>query len=114
VATLLIEDEGAKVDSKNAKKATPLSLAAGKGREDLVGMLLAHGADPITDESWSGKPLARAAKEGHLGVVQMLIDNGVDTGSTSPDIRESLLSLAAGNGHIRVFEFLLTRGANPN
>jgi ankyrin repeat protein len=69
-------DAGAKLDLRDdLLKSTPLGWACRWGREDLVRLFLARGADPLEKhaEPWA-TPLAWAQKKGRHAIVAMLND----------------------------------------
>jgi ankyrin repeat protein len=67
VELLLIQ--GTCVNARNCNTSTPLLLAAKEGSEEIVKLLLKHGADvnsSYTSTSWEVyTPLCLAVKEGH-------------------------------------------------
>ena len=72
-STLLL-DAGARLDVRDALlKSTPLGWACRWGRVELVGLLLARGADPAEagGEPWA-TPRAWAEKRGHADVLALL------------------------------------------
>jgi hypothetical protein len=65
---------GARLDLRDALlKSTPLGWACRWGRVELVGLLLARGADPVEagTEPWA-TPRAWAEKRGHADVLTLL------------------------------------------
>ena len=67
-------DAGARLDNRDdILKSTPLGWACRWGREELVRLFLARGADPIEPdaESWA-RPLAWAEKKGHDAIATIL------------------------------------------
>ncbi|KAJ1487137.1 ankyrin repeat-containing domain protein [Baffinella frigidus] len=69
---------------------TPLHRAAITGRENIVRVLLDHGADVACKDYGDGTPLHGAAEHNFDGVVTMLLDAGADVakgiqGSTPED-----------------------------
>lgn len=68
---------GTPVDAANAYGATALSLAANRGHAEIVGTLLAAGADAeAIDTFYKFRPLDWAAAGGHAEAVQRLLDGG--------------------------------------
>lgn len=55
---------------------TPLHVAAQKGRENIVRILLQHNADCNAKDSDGLTPLVQAAISGHEDVVALLLDHG--------------------------------------
>lgn len=67
-------DAGARLDLRDEiLKSTPLGWACRWGREELVRLFLARGADPVEREAdpWA-RPLAWAEKKGHDAIARML------------------------------------------
>jgi len=96
---------------------TPLSWAAGNGREGIVKMLLERGdVNPDAQDTEDRQtPLSRAAGNGHEGIVSLLLrQENVDPNSASKS-GQTPLSRAAENGHEGVVKLLLGReDVNPD
>ncbi|MCA9424298.1 MAG: ankyrin repeat domain-containing protein, partial [Candidatus Omnitrophica bacterium] len=58
---------------------TPLHIAAFEGSEEILGIVLDHGADPDVQDSFGLTPLHLAVTEGHEGVCRALLERGADT-----------------------------------
>jgi ankyrin repeat protein len=56
-----------------------LSRAAGKGNEEVVKLLLEHGARPDIEDENGQTPLSRAVEQGSVHVVQLLLDKKAKT-----------------------------------
>ncbi len=94
---------------------TPLVQAVNLGREDLVSLLLAAGADidmQIAQEYYSAVTLAVA--RGHAPVVALLADAGANLAAPASPEEYSLLHLAALHGHASVLSALLDRVESPD
>jgi ankyrin repeat protein len=88
-------------------RRTSLSLAAEKGVESQVRLLLADGADATLKDMDGRTPLSYAASHGHAPIVELLLSQeGVE-----PDSRDkhgkSPLSWAAQCGHENIVKILL-------
>ncbi|RYC78041.1 hypothetical protein BFJ63_vAg19085 [Fusarium oxysporum f. sp. narcissi] len=93
------------IDAKNESGETPLSQAAGLGREDVVRLLLEKGA-AIESKNRSGQtPLFVAAREGHETVVRLLVEKGAAIKSKDRSGRTPLRWAARG-GHEAVVRLL--------
>ncbi|MCA9404449.1 MAG: ankyrin repeat domain-containing protein [Candidatus Omnitrophica bacterium] len=91
---------------------TPLMCAAFRGNEELVEILLAHGADPqLKGRSTSDVDIETAADiaaySGHLDTLKLLLQKG------APLSRETIFKTVRG-GHIKVFRFLLKQEDDLN
>ena len=119
----------------------PIDLALKRNDFDMVGVLLAGGAELTIDVAAAmgddgevgrildsdptalsalgdeaGRPMGEAARRGHMGVVRTLLAHGVD-----PNLREgrdaphgSAIWHAAQRGDSEMSEMLLEAGADPN
>ena len=122
----------------NAREAsrdqTALMWAAARGYPEVVGLLLAHGADVgartrtrslLVSLGGSGAegaadlplggftPLLFAARQGGVASARLLLDAGADVNESAPD-GASALVVASFSGHGELAAFLLRRGAEPN
>ncbi len=66
-------DGGADVNALGPGKRTPLIVAAGQGRLDLVALLLERGAEPQWRDASDETALLKAAANGHAQVVAALL-----------------------------------------
>ncbi|KAL6862735.1 hypothetical protein ACO1O0_002973 [Amphichorda felina] len=96
------ERDGERFDS-------PLHLAADKGHEDMVALLLA--SPRIAPDQRNGErqtPLWLAMSQGHIGIVRQLMD----TGKVDVDYKDyqglTPLAIAAQKGHVDMVKLLLT------
>jgi ankyrin repeat protein len=78
-----------------------LEIMAGKGRLDLVRLLLEHGAE-------CGEAVERAAAGSYPDVVEELLSRGADVKSRSAD----LLVNAVQYEHVAMFRLLMERGCD--
>ena len=65
---------------------TALSCAANCGHEEVVGLLLAKGANPDLGGLEGKTPLHEASREGHTAVVQLLLKNHADPNAQGCDL----------------------------
>ena len=85
---------------------SPLSCAAESGYENIVRLLLHHGADPRVDDSHTS-PIALAARNGHEKVVKLLLDcKDIVKGNSD------ILLIAIKGGNEEIVKLLLDHGAS--
>jgi ankyrin repeat protein len=80
--------------------STALSNAAAGGYEEIVELLLSHGADVSI-----GHPVSGAAKNGYEKIVRLLLDHGADP---------NCLKSAIHGNHVEIVQILLDYGADIN
>jgi cytohesin len=81
--TRLLLERGAAVDAADSSGSTALGEAASKGHDDVVELLIAHGASVnVRNGDTGATPLHEAAVKGHVEVVQVLLRHGADPAAT--------------------------------
>ena len=106
---LILNNDDVHPDERDSRRSTPLSLAAAKGHEGIVLLLLKYGARDVFKREKPGRQdlLSWAAGHGMADVVKKLLQipeiiiDSIDEDSRTP------LSRAAGNGHLMVVSHLL-------
>ena len=98
---------------------TALMLAAWKGHEAMVALLLEKGADVnLRGHEPHDVALMKAAAQGHEAVVALLLESGAKLNLTTSCYGRSdgktALTYAAAGGHEAVVALLLERGADLN
>lgn len=105
---------GADVNKKTGQGRsyrTPLSYAAESNNLAVAKVLISHGADV---EGGGSSPLSAAGSNGDfVEMAKLLVENGAGVNTRSSDGWYPLIS-AAGRGNIKVTNYLLAQGANPN
>lgn len=96
----------------DGRKSTPLHLAAGYNRVNIVKLLLKHGADVHAKDKGGLVPLHNACSYGHYDVTELLLKKGacanaLDLWQFTP------LHEAASKSRTEVCTLLLCHGANP-
>jgi ankyrin repeat protein len=98
-----------RVDARNARDETALMLAALRGQEELVVLLVSRGA-AVNKTGWT--PLHYAATGGHLRVSAFLIGAHADVNAEAPNGTTPLM-MAAMYGNGQTVKLLLESGADP-
>jgi ankyrin repeat protein len=102
----LPKERRADVQASDLRRKTGLHLAASRGHDDVIDVLLDHGADVNASADGSWKPIHLACDTGHKSTTHKLILAGAElnakllTGMTP-------LNIAARAGHLEIIEFLL-------
>lgn len=68
--------KGADVNATLVNKMTPLHIAAYKGHQDVVELLISKGADVNAVNEKDNTPLQLAVNEGHNEIEELLIKHG--------------------------------------
>jgi ankyrin repeat protein len=106
----ILISKGADVNVKDENGWTPLNIAAVKGRNQIVKLLIEKEADLN-----SSTPLIAAATDGHMEVIELLIANGADVNAKANDqLGGTALHMTANLGHKKIVEFLVAAGADVN
>jgi ankyrin repeat protein len=95
-----------------AKETSALSLAVGRGRHELVRVLIAAGPG-VRKPEIGGRALQVAAEEGHVEIVRTLMEARAPLGFSGWD-NEPPLHAAAARGHAPVVEALIEAGVEPD
>lgn len=129
---------GLDVDQKGRDRVTPLMAAVLAGQTDAVKSLMNMGADPkskdrygdspleyvfflrdrdmyasICETGWPGAALHCVTRSGDVEQALQFIQNGEPIDARNP-MGETPLFVAVGEGHTKLIQALLQRGADPN
>jgi hypothetical protein len=85
--------------------------AAYGGFDEIVALLLAHGANPLATDRVGKTAMEYAAGQGQTKVVGQLLDAGLDVNRTYKNDLTALM-WAAGYDRAETAQLLLARGAN--
>ena len=90
---------------------TALHIAAEKGYNEMVTMLLIRGADMYAagDQFYSLTPLHLACIQGHTEVTRILVKRGADVAVLSGFHDKNPLHLACEHGHKECVEIILSK-----
>jgi ankyrin repeat protein len=105
IAKLLL-DRGDEHDENDEFGVRPLDLAASRGHENVVRLLLQYKSNRDINTAFH-----HAAWSGHQAVMRILLDNGADIDAPNK-IGMTALHLASQMGHEQLTRFLLEKGAN--
>jgi len=130
IARLLLKQPTVVADinyrSEPGSNTTALHQAAMGGNEDMMRLLIGHGASVDTQSTEPWTPLTSVASDGHTGCAKLLLEHGADvhglttkTPTDSPlfqSIRstDTPLYQAANEGHLETCKLLLAHGADVN
>lgn len=92
---------------------TPLVIAAWRGHSDMVGLLIARGAELGARSAFGWNALLAAAKNGHRDVAMVLLRAKADIESVN-GVGETPLHVAISFNHPDLVKDLMDRGANVN
>lgn len=97
-----------KPDGDDMDIGSPLFMAAGSGRLDIVELLVSKGADinKMNMATGAGAPLHSAAYKGHLDVVKFIVNKKANVNLANPKGYNALV-LASSAGNEDVVEYLL-------
>jgi ankyrin repeat protein len=106
---------GAEVDVEDGQCQTPLQVAVGGGikYEDIIRLLLQHGADVTGRRGVHGNALTHAAF-GSPKIMEILLDHASAQRDFSLTSANHALYTASEVGKVEMIRFLLARGVSPN
>jgi ankyrin repeat protein len=106
--------KGAPVDlPEEVKQSTALMFAAERGFSEIVGRLVAGGANVKHKNKYGFTALHAAASGGHSGVAKYLLDNGAEIDARD-NLGQTPLSFAAERGSLEAARVLVENGADVN
>ena len=109
VAKMLIEN-GAKINSKDYYKNTPLNKAAEKGHLEVVKLLISRGAYIDNKNSQGFTPLHIAAYQGYTEIAEILIRKGANIRELNK-LKQTPLHLSKA---LEISQLLINAGADIN
>jgi ankyrin repeat protein len=115
IAQYLLE-HGAQADSPQVTGSelglTPLHRAARAGAADMMGLLLAHGAEINAHGPLGNTPLMYAASSGSRAAVELLLTHGADI-TTQNGHLQSAVSIAAATGYTDIVDLIAAHLPTP-
>lgn len=110
IVKLLLEGGANRETTYRASGWTPLMVAAERGNDEIVRILLDAGA-AIEAAVDGGTALYIAAQQGHTSIVRLLLERGADVEPVMKLSNVTALYIASQQGHTSVVNLLLDRGA---
>ena len=101
-------------DERYTIMPTPLMFAAKYGHTDVMKLLIEKGADVSIIDNGGENALSLATKHGHIASVRLLFELGLANANSTDHWENPILTIAAGNGHKDLVQFLLDNGAEVN
>lgn len=101
-------------DERYTIMPTPLMFAARYGHTDVMKLLIEKGADVSIIDNGGENALSLATKHGHIASVRLLFELGLANANSTDHWKNPILTIAAGNGHKDLVQFLLDNGAEVN
>ncbi|MFT3684497.1 MAG: ankyrin repeat domain-containing protein [Phycisphaerales bacterium] len=112
IARLLLS-AGARVDAKNSDELQPVHVAATRGGNAALTVLLERGAK-VDAESPLGRPINCAAAGNKAETVKLLLDRGAEVNAPSQVSKQTPLVSAAAADALEAAALLIARGADVN
>lgn len=113
ILQILIEAEGANINSKDADGDTLLHYAVGRDIK-LVEILIKHGAKVGLKNIWGETPLHIAAARGDIQIMKYLLSHKADIDARDNNGESPLRHALMGPDPENAVSFLLNSGAEPN
>ncbi len=111
---LILKDDPAQLQAVTPEGKSPLHMATGWGRKEIVVYLLKEGANINALNMQGGTPLHVAASRNQPECAAILLDNGADIEMLRVEGSVTPLAIAVFKGNLEVAEFFLSRGADMN
>lgn len=91
-----------------------LAWAVEKGDVPVVEKFIKSGALNVNEPTFGWTWLQVAATKNQLEVAKVLVENGADLNYQHPVTKATAVAQAALSGSVKVVEYLLSKGADPN
>lgn len=111
ITSFLLHWADVDVDVRDKLGDTALLVAARKGNDDVLSLLLRHHADITARDARGESPQHNAALSGHGSTMKILLEAGADVSAKDGQNRSSI-HCAVAEGHATVVEVLLKAGAD--
>jgi len=110
----ILKEDPEQLHAVTPEGKTPLHMATGWGRKEIVIYLLREGANINALNIQGGTPLHVAASRNQPECAAILLDNGADIESVRVEGSVTPLAIAVFKNNLEVAEFFLSRGADMN
>jgi ankyrin repeat protein len=107
----LLLEHGADIEAKHAYDMTPLVSSVRWDRIDVAKLLVEKGANVNATNTLGRTPLIISATEGYSELAEIFLENNADISVKDDNYKRSALHFAALNGHLKIVEALLKKGA---
>ncbi|MCC8996044.1 MAG: ankyrin repeat domain-containing protein [Nitrosomonas sp.] len=106
-------EKGVDINKANAQGETPLLIAASKGNEQNVNVLIENNANVNATDRGGNGLIHKAALIGNIRIIDLGIKHGINIDLENRN-KETALSLLAARAQWSQVRILLNQGANPN
>jgi len=110
---IILSESRIDVNAQGGPLGSVLQVAAAKGKEEIVWILLEKGADVNAQGGLYGSALQAAAANGNEKILGMLLEKGADVNAQG-GLHGSALQVAAAKGKEEIVWMLLEKGADVN
>lgn len=108
----LLLEHGADIEAKHAYDMTPLVSSVRWDRIEVAQLLVEKGANVDATNTLGRTPLIISATEGYFELAKTFLDNGADLYIEDDNYKRTALHFAALNGHLKIVDVLLRKGAH--
>ncbi len=110
----LLLEHGADIEAKHAYDMTPLITSIRWDRIEVAKLLVEKGSNVDATNTLGRTPLIISATEGYTELAKIFLDHNADIHIKDDSYKRTALHFAALNGHLKIVEELLKKGADPN
>lgn len=111
---LMLQKDPSLLQSVTPEGKSPLHMATGWGKADIVIYLLSVGADIAALNNDGGQPIHVAASQNQPECAAILLKNGAEIDAARVNGGFTPLAIAVFKDNFEAAEFLLKNGANPH
>ena len=105
----LLSCDASLIGRRNKDDDTPLHVAARYGNDNVIAVLIQHGAE-IEEQGWYGRTaLHHASRQGHCACIHTLIENGANVQAVDIENESTPLHLAAYADHANCVRILIDK-----